>query len=393
MTKTNEDGKRRTDVGIYAHIPFCLQKCGYCDFYSIAAGENQEMIKAFAEAMTAELRHRTENQGRIPADTVFLGGGTPSLLAPDEVQKILNCIFNTFDVKTGAEISMECNPATVTVDKLKAYRTMGVNRLSIGVQSFDDGILRNLGRIHCSRDGVEAVEMARKAGFDNINLDLMFAVPGLDMDTWKETVGTALSLEPEHLSFYSLEIEEDTPFGRLYAAGKLQETPAEQDREMYGYILDRLAKNGYNHYEISNGAKPGRQCRHNLRYWNFKPYMGFGPSAHSFRQGTRRANKGSLADYIRYADNNPQLIIEDEHLNTFEDNVSEYVFTTLRTSRGVVWNDFLREFGKDFWDVFKDRRREFEPFAEQGFVRCDSSRMVLTRRGIDISNRIMAIFV
>lgn len=377
-------------AGIYVHIPFCLKKCFYCDFFSKPI-DDAALRKAFAEALLREIAFYGQKYGKkLAVDTIFFGGGTPSLMEPGLMSAILDGLREAFDVAPDAEITAECNPATLTPEKLEGYRTAGINRLSIGVQSFDDKILARLGRIHRAADAIDTVAMARAAGFDNINLDLMFAVPGQGIGEWRESLKQALALKPEHLSFYSLEICENTVFDKLFRTGELQETPIEEDRRMYSIAMEETEKAGYEHYEISNAALPGRECRHNLKYWAFEEYLGLGPSAHSFMDGERFSN---IRDIEKYLAAGAGEAVESRHQNTFEDSVSEYVFTALRTKRGVVFADFAEKFGREFWDVYAEQRSEFEEFVRGGFAFCGDSRIALTRKGIDVSNRIMAMFV
>ena len=255
-------------LGLYIHIPFCLQKCGYCDFYS-EAGLPDDLKQAYVKALCREIgSYGHQLSPEYTVDTVFLGGGTPSILPSHLTKSILSAVFDEFDVSADAEVSMECNPATLTEEKLGVYRAAGINRLSLGVQSMDDGLLQVMGRAHSRQDVVETVELARKAGFDNLNLDLMFGIPGQSRKMWEETVRTVFALNPEHLSFYSLELAEGTPFYRQVARGILEPTPQEEDRWMYHYLLRALQERGYEHYEISNSARPGYRCRHNLKYWD-----------------------------------------------------------------------------------------------------------------------------
>lgn len=394
-------------AGIYVHIPFCLRKCHYCDFFSIAADE-PHMRKGYTRALLKEIGFYGQKYGKeFKADSIFFGGGTPSLMEPEFMEKILKALKRNFFIAQNSEITVECNPATLTEEKLLEYRRLGVNRLSIGAQSFDDEILRGLGRVHKAGDITETFELARSCGFDNISLDLMFAVPGQNMANWRASVKKALKLNPEHISFYSLEIAEGTVFGRMLEAGQLKETAAERDRRMYHAALEMTEEAGYIHYEISNAAKPGRECRHNLKYWNLSEYMGLGAGAHSFMKDVRYSNVANLEQYtynmwsqditsgIRIGESNAfgADCVGAYTLNSFMDNVAEYTFTALRTKRGVVFEDFSRRLKNDFWDIYALQRAEFEMFVKDGFAESDGRHIALTRKGIDISNRIMSLFV
>lgn len=372
------------------HIPFCLRKCLYCDFYSEGC-DDIELRQAYTEALLGEIAHYGDKYGKeFCADTIFFGGGTPSLMEPELIDSIIKALRKVFTVSDNAEITMECNPATLTVDKLMGYRVAGVNRLSIGSQSFDDEVLAALGRIHKASDIEDTVKAARAAGFDNISLDLMFAVPKQGMDKWKESLEKALALHPEHLSFYSLEIAEGTPFGKMYQAGTLEETPIEEDRRMYHYALDRIEEAGYVHYEISNACLPGREARHNLKYWNLSDYLGLGPSAHSYIGGERYSNAANLAEYIKAGGVG---CIEESYINDLDDDAVEYTFTALRTKDGVYFENFRGKFGQEFWEFHASAKKEFEGFVQGGYAIEDDKHIALTRKGIDISNKIMALFV
>lgn len=436
------DGQR--SLGLYIHIPFCLQKCHYCDFYSeagtspalrakyidalcreiawyggrlgSAAGADTVSVAAVAAVSVAALDGGAEtvSRGGRLVDTIFIGGGTPSILEAEQTVRILSTIFDNFRVADGAEISMECNPATLTAEKLASYKACGINRLSMGVQSMDEGILKIMGRAHGPQDVVDNFRLAREAGFDNINLDVMFGVPGQDMGIWKSTVRKVLDLEPEHLSFYSLELAEGTEFYRRLANGTLKETAPEADREMYHWLLSELDRAAYQHYEISNAARPGRECRHNLKYWNLEDYLGLGASAHSFignrrynaeLNGWRFSNVDSVPAYVEcmlcespiddaatFQSRQPACV--DWHQeNSWEDSVTDYTFTALRRVKGIEKKDFAGKFGREFWDVFAERRSEFEEYMAAGDAAEDDEALWITRQGMDIASQIIALFV
>ena len=394
-------------AGIYVHIPFCLKKCFYCDFFSMPV-DSLSLRREYTRALLYEIAFYGEKYGKnLTVDSIFFGGGTPSLMEPGFIDSIIKALKKSFDVEERCEITMECNPATLTEDKLRGYKTAGVNRLSIGAQSFDDDILANLGRLHRSADIVENFETARQVGFDNINLDLMFAVPGLVTKEWRRTVKKALSLKPEHLSFYSLEIAEGTVFDRMISDGKLKETPEDMDRRMYAACIEELCRAGMVHYEISNAALPGRECRHNLKYWGFADYLGLGASAHSFINRVRFSNVSNIEQYIaamerqdmgkgcKLGDSNVYGAgsVDFYHINSQKDSISEYTFTALRTKKGVMLRDFERKFKIAFWEVFSREKSKFEEYVRNGYAVSDSQHIGLTHKGINISNKIMALFV
>ena len=379
-------------LGLYIHIPFCLQKCGYCDFYS-EAGLPDDLKQAYVKALCREIgAYGHQLSPEYTVDTVFLGGGTPSILPSHLTKSILSTVFDAFDVSTDAEVSMECNPATLTEEKLGVYREAGINRMSLGVQSMDDGLLQVMGRAHSRLDVVETVELARKAGFDNLNLDLMFGIPGQSRKMWEETVRTVFAMNPEHLSFYSLELAEGTLFYRQVARGILEPTPQEEDRQMYHFLLRELQERGYDHYEISNSARPGYRCRHNLKYWDLSDYLGLGASAHSFLQGRRFASVSDALAYVQAVENG-ESPVSWHHENSRRDSITDYTFTALRRREGIGKMDFAKRFGEEFWDIFAGRGEEFRQFAQRGEVEEDEDGIRITEAGMDVANRIIEIFL
>lgn len=403
------------NLGIYIHIPFCLRKCPYCDFYSVAeAQQGKSEIEGLRARFVKALCREIESGGRKygmkartgearQVDTIYLGGGTPSLLMPHELEEIMDTVRKNFELSGNAEISMECNPATASKDKLEAYRRAGVNRLSIGAQSFDDGVLRTLGRLHNSADTLRTVEEARRAGFDNISLDLMFAIPGQTDEIWENTVRRAVMLNPQHISFYSLEFMEGTPFTDRLEKGEIRETEAEADRRMYERGLEIMGKAGFIQYEISNGALGLENvCRHNMKYWGLEEYLGFGPSAHSYMtgpdgRGIRFNNVSSIEKYLRVWENpedRGQSAVEALCENSLTDDVCEYIFTGLRKNTGIDLKDFRKRFGRGIWEFYgEDVMKELEEYADGGFAAVTDDNIRLTVKGMNISNRIMALFV
>ena len=284
-------------LSLYLHIPFCVRKCLYCDFLSAPAG--QDTIRPYVDALSREIRLTSQILGVPAVDTVFIGGGTPTVLETNLLEKLISELRDHFKIAPDAEISMECNPGTVDQDKLKAFRAAGINRLSIGVQSFQNEELRRLGRIHTAEEAVRCFEMARAAGFDNLNIDLMSAIPGQTISSWEENLQIALSLKPEHISAYSLIIEEDTPFEKMMREGLLPDVPDEDtDRAIYHNTGRILSGNGYYRYEISNYALSGCECRHNIGYWSGKEYLGLGIGAASMMDGHRFQVIRDLKSYL-----------------------------------------------------------------------------------------------
>ena len=406
MTKNNID----TGLGIYVHIPFCISKCIYCGFYSRAGAPDAEEENTYVNLLVQEIENAARPDREV--DSIFFGGGTPSILKAESLIEILSTIRRCFDVSAGCEITLEANPGTLNKGYLSKLYEAGFNRLSMGCQSFSDEVLKTLGRIHRSKDVYESFSAARVAGFDNINLDLMFSVPGADEELWQETLDKMMELSPEHVSFYSLQIEEDTPLYNMYKNGIFAEVSDELDRSMYHRAIECLKSSGYEHYEISNAAKPGFECRHNLKYWSLSEYLGFGKSASSFIDGVRFTNatddgygKGVLMESAflksRGVLSMPELgnlefakyKYSEFHVNDFMDTASEFVFLGLRRTAGISFDNFEQRFGKSFVDVYADRRVEIEPFIESGDLVEDESGLRLSERGFDISNKIMAIFV
>lgn len=400
-------------LGIYIHIPFCLSRCGYCGFYSNSVGSGVVdvpvpmkglpepggdpeisvvslpaalVMKSYYEGILEEIDRTGKKYGdRYVADTIFFGGGTPSLLDPKWIHFMVERIRERFGLTPDAEITLESNPKTLDLKKLRQMRAAGVNRLSIGLQSLSPKVLGIMNRVHTPEDFLRCYHDARHAGFHNINVDIMFAVPGQSPADWMDTLAQVLALQPEHLSFYSLQIEEGTRFYEDYRAGRLALLDDETDRAMYHKGLERIRAAGYRHYEISNAAKPGFECRHNLKYWRFQEYLGLGAAASSFLEG-RRITRASDLMYR-------SLPPAENHENSFEDDAGEYAFTALRLSEGIRYRDFKARFGRAFRDVFGERWGELDEFFRMGELTEDEEGLRLTEKGIDISNRIMEVFV
>ncbi len=378
MTKT---------AGIYIHVPFCVRKCNYCAFLSAPSSEEQR--EKYVDALLQEIKLR---RGEVPfADTVFFGGGTPSLLTPSQICRILDSLKTNFVIADSSEVTMEANPGTLTEASLRGYREAGVNRLSMGVQSMDDSRLRYLGRIHTSEDVVRDYHLAREAGFDNINLDLMFGIPGMTIQDALSDLKQIATLQPEHISFYSLQLEEGTPFFRQFEAGKLDEVPDELDREMYHRGIDFLQAYGYEHYEISNFCKPGFLSRHNSKYWNMSEYLGLGLGASSYVNHTRIVNETDFQEYCEKLarEELPQI---DMHENSEFDDISEGVFTGLRRKEGIRYDEVAGS-KTNFFEIYGTVMDELDEFRKSGDVQITEDGICLTEQGIDISNRIMALFV
>ena len=333
------------DHAVYFHIPFCTHRCAYCDFNTYAGQEHS--IPEYANALCNEIEFIGQEQGpgSILLSTIYFGGGTPSLLSPKHYVSILQRIRNDFILKDGAEITMEANPGTVTFENLHLFRELGINRLSLGVQSANTEELRMLERTHDFPDAISAVSSARKSGFDNINLDLIYGLPGQTLNTWQTTVERILDLRPDHISAYGLTLEHGTPFGRWSARGLLPTPDPDLAAEMYELASEVFETAGYSQYEISNWSKPNRQCNHNLQYWRGLPYLGLGAGAHGYANGFRYSNVLRIKTYIErlnaiqsshngLRDSNfhfplsPAMV--NKHRQTRQDNITEFMITCLR---------------------------------------------------------------
>jgi oxygen-independent coproporphyrinogen-3 oxidase len=319
-------------ASLYLHIPFCEKKCLYCDFYSI---EHLSSIEDFLAALHCEITLYADYAGREIFETVFFGGGTPSLLSPQQLERILSRLHHTFSISSDAEITVETNPGTVTQEKLAAYRALGVNRLSIGVQSFHEDELKFLTRIHDSSQAVRCVELARHAGFDNVSIDLIYAMPGQTRARWEATLRKAIALQPNHISAYGLIVEDGTPLARMVQARLVSPKPPDEEAEFYEFTMTFLEEHGFEQYEVSNYARPGFRSRHNTNYWRHANYLGFGPSAHSFwkQDGTtayRWWNIANLSHYCTSLQNGRLPILQRESLDPAH-LLEEEIFLGLRS--------------------------------------------------------------
>lgn len=374
------------DLGIYIHIPFCVSKCLYCDFFSFPADSGTK--NAYIDALCRQIESAAgEVRDGYRVVSVFFGGGTPSILEAGMLTKVLDCVRANFVMAEDCETTVECNPGTVDAVKLGIYRQSGVNRLSFGLQSADDSELRALGRIHTFRDFLESYEAARKSGFDNINVDLMSALPGQTLKSWSRTLKTVAALRPEHISAYSLIIEDGTPLAEAVSADRqaLLLPDEETEREMYYLTGEYLEAAGYGHYEISNYARPGRECRHNIIYWKRGDYIGFGAGASSFLNGKRYAAKDILA-YIEAPD---KAFGEPETL-TAADSMAEFMFLGMRMLCGVKRSDFRQNFGRQLDNVYGE---VINKYVRSGHIIDDGETVRLSRTGIDVSNYIFADFI
>lgn len=394
--------REKKELELYVHIPFCIRKCAYCDFLSGPADENTRA--SYVDALVREILSNRDTFSDYRVSTVFMGGGTPSVLEGAQTARIFHALRESFDIEEEAEITIEANPGTVTEDKLDVWKKCGINRLSIGLQSADDRELAMLGRIHTYREFLETCEMARQKGFFNINVDLISAIPGQTVQSWKRTLETVAALGPEHISAYSLIIEEGTLFYERYGeegqyaketAGqetRLRNLPPlpdeEEDRLIYSMTREILKDYGYHRYEISNYAREGYECRHNLGYWERKEYLGLGLGSSSLVGEKRFHNTADMKKYMQ-APASAEIREEIQELSV-QDRMEEYMFLGLRKMEGISAADFARTFQTDIDAVYGEQLRKLR---EEGLLERKNGRICLTDRGIDISNYVFSEFI
>ena len=365
-------------LALYLHIPFCAAKCAYCDFVSYP--NREDVWEVYLDVLLKELESWRPLLNVCEVRTVFLGGGTPSLLPAQMLERLLEGVFRQARVAADAEITMEANPGTLTRDKLRRCRAAGVNRLSVGAQSMDDRLLRALGRIHCAEDVREAVRMARDAGFENLNLDLMYALPGQSLDDWQRTLDETAEMQPEHISAYSLIVEEGTPLAECVDCGTIAVPDDEAAVEMQRLAVDCLAEHGWSRYEISNYSRPGFECRHNIVYWQRGEYLGLGCAAHSLVGETRFENPRTLEAYLSGARrlNAVQL--------TREDAMEETLMLSTRMARGLDLAAWRAKFGADFEQT---HARTLEKLTRLNLVELRDGFLRLTGRGMELQNAVV----
>lgn len=368
-------------AGLYLHIPFCSSRCVYCDFYSTTCASE---ASRYVEALIGEMRMRRDYLSDS-LHTIYIGGGTPSLLDVSLLARLKSGWESCFSVQPDAEITLEANPDDLSPDYLAALRQLGFNRLSIGIQSFCDETLALLRRRHTAQQAIEAVEAARRAGFDNLSLDLIYGLPGEGLERWRQHVEQALALHPEHVSAYLLTYEEGTPLSRMRQAGKVAEADEELAWACYRFLTRRLREVGYEHYEISNFSLPGRCSRHNSSYWSGVPYLGCGPSAHSYNGTTRCWNEPDLQAYLVAVEGNrlpPCTQDERGRYTAFND----YVITRLRTRQGISLSELTRLFGAESTEYVQHAAA---PWRERGCLSCAEGRLFLSEQGIFLSDAVM----
>ena len=378
-------------LGLYVHVPFCAAICHYCNFNRGLLDDR--LKRRYVSAVIAEIRgapaRRWAGRGRPAADTVFFGGGTPSLLDPAEIASILDACRDAFALSADAEVTLEANPETVTADSLAAYRKAGVNRLSLGVQSFRDDELRQLGRIHDAARARQAVADARSAGFDNLSLDLMMWLPGQTVARWQESVEGLQAANPEHASLYMLELYPTAPLREEMARAGSAQAPDDVAADMYEWAMDALDVSGFSQYEISNVAKPGCQSRHNLKYWTDGEWLGFGPGAHSTILGVRWKNVSATGEYLARVEGGADTGVERRDL-TASERWQEAVIMGLRLRDGISVEAIAAKYGLDLWAGYGDH---LQPYVEAGLLLHLDGRLRLSRRGMLVANEVFTVFI
>lgn len=361
---------------LYIHIPFCIKKCIYCDFLSVTY--NESYAKEYVDALCKELSLKKDSAGALK--TIYIGGGTPSVLPEECFKQLFRSIRNNFEFSSGIEITVEANPGTINESKINTLLSVGINRMSIGVQSFNDNELKTLGRIHSSGEAVKSIEMIKKAGINNFSIDLMYGIPGQTMDSWKDSLSRAVGFSPKHISSYELTPEKGTPLYGMIDSKKIKIPDEELVLDMYNFAIDYLASGGYKHYEISNFALHGFRCIHNMNYWNRGEYTGAGAGAHSFINGVRSKNTGDIKKYIETINN--EIIPEIESMRlTRADDIKEFIFLGLRKTEGISILK-AKKLGLNMSDACKE-------LIDEGYLELREGYLRLTRKGIVISNTII----
>jgi oxygen-independent coproporphyrinogen-3 oxidase len=375
-----------TAAGLYVHIPFCSSRCSYCDF---ATGIYQRELSArYVRALVQEIRSTTYDGE--PVDTIYFGGGTPSLLDAAQLEQILSALQEHFRIEETPEVTLEVNPGSVTREKLREFRSLGVNRASFGAQTFDDKELAKLGRSHTANDSLKTFVDLRATGFANISFDLIAGLPGQTLDGWKRNISQALELQPEHLSFYLLEVHSGTPLAEHIRRGIQPQPDDDLAGVMYEWMLEQAAKAGYEHYEISNLCRSGFHSRHNVKYWTAAPYYGFGCSAHSYDGHLRRwSNQRDVLKYVELVESRSSPLVDEQQLSQ-SDVRAEALFLGMRLMRGVKLSGYFEAFGVD---LREEHGEDLNRFSQAGLLEFEGDSMRLTRAGALLSNEVFAAFV
>lgn len=374
-------------IGLYVHIPFCHSKCYYCDFLSFP-NKGQEEI--YVDALVKEIQHYgLKVRGLHTIGSLFIGGGTPTVLPPFLLDRVLEAIRLNFDIEEDAEWTVESNPGTILEEHVESFKKNGVNRVSLGLQAVQNYQLKQIGRIHIFEDWKRSIMLLRSHGMTNINTDIMFALPNQTMEEWQDTVETMIAYELPHISAYSLIIEEGTVFGKKYEEGTLKTIDEETDRQMYTFVKERLKEAGYTQYEISNWAKDGLNCRHNELYWECGFYLGLGLGAHGYMDGIRYHNTVAFNDYLTAKGQSDKLVVERETI-TSKIAMEEYMFLGLRMLKGISIGEFYKKFGGSIFEIY---REPIEKWMKEGILIHNKDRLFLSEIGIDLSNQVFVSFL
>lgn len=376
--------------GLYVHIPFCLRKCPYCDFFSVPIDSN-DILADYTDALLGEIRQSAHLLPSTQIDTIYIGGGTPSLLTGEQIEKIIQTIYSEFALKDQVEITIEANPKTLHEDKIKEIIATGVNRLSLGVQSFNDHDLKILGRRHNSRDVLTVIEKLHLSGLENLSLDLIYGIPTQDISRWIKTLEKAVECNPQHISTYLLQLDANTPMARDIKRGELNPIDEEAERAMYYHALEHLQGSGFEHYEISNFCLPGRECLHNMIYWQAKEYIGIGPGAVSFLNSCRYVNDRNVGEYLKRMQKGQNCLTEElEMLNTDSDLLIDAIILGLRLCKGIRIEDFKKRFGIDMHSRYY---KTIQNYKNMGLLKLENGWLKLTKRGYFLSNQVLCQFI
>lgn len=382
---------KKEELGIYIHIPFCMQKCLYCDFVSYI--NKSECVKEYINCMIKEIQSYDFKKYNIT--TIYIGGGTPSFIESDYIKEIINVIQNKLEKNDtrweDIEITIEVNPGTVTLEKLNDYKTVGINRISLGLQATQDRLLKQIGRLHNYKDFLEAYELLKRVGFNNINVDLMIGLPNQSIKDLKESLEKIIKLNPNHISVYSLIIEDGTPISKLLDEEKIKLPDEEIERQMYWYVKNKLELNGYNHYEISNFSKKGKESKHNLNCWKQKQYIGIGAAAHSYFKDIRYSNTNNIEEYIKnIKENNIEKNRKIEEKQTIEDKKNEFMMLGFRMIEGVNIADFKAKFVDNPLYVYREKIKKL---TDEDLIEVDLNNIKLTNKGLDLANVVFEEFI
>ncbi len=378
-----------TEAGVYVHVPFCVKKCYYCDFNSYSLDRSDVLAYLDAVSREAALTREVDGVRSRVFDTLFIGGGTPTCLSGKDLKALVNGLRTYFSFREDAEVTCEANPGSSNEEKFESLLEAGVNRLSVGVQSLDDALLKRIGRVHTGDEALQSLAEARRAGFTNINVDLMFALPGQEIDTWRDTLKRVVDHGPDHLSCYSLIIEDGTPFGDAFANGRLSLPGEDAELEMYEWAIEYLTASGYEHYEVSNFARPGLRSRHNQIYWRNEPYLGLGPGAHGYWEGVRHSNVRLPSEYAKALSKGALPRAEERAIDDDEAMDDTMIFG-LRLLDGVAKERFATRFGVPVRDVYGS---EIDRLVSLGLLEETLTHLRLTRRGLFLANQVFAEFL